>query len=91
MRMVAGYTLAWVVPAQDKAVYRELTALPEVKGVVLAYGVFDMLITIETEDVEELDHVVFNMIRKIGGIVSTTTLIGVDKKRLDGITSLIAF
>jgi len=78
--MVISYTLARVVPAQDKAVYRELNALDVVKEVVLAYGVFDMMITIETDNIEELDHIVFNKIRKIEGIVSTTTLIGAGKK-----------
>ncbi len=78
--MVVSYTLARVVPAQDKAVYRELNALDVVKEVVLAYGVFDMMITIETENIDELDHIVFNKIRKIEGIVSTTTLIGAGKK-----------
>jgi DNA-binding Lrp family transcriptional regulator len=78
--MVVSYTLARVVPAQDKAVYRELNALDVVKEVVLAYGVFDMMITIETDNIEELDHIVFNKIRKIEGIVSTTTLIGAGKK-----------
>lgn len=78
--MVVSYTLARVLPAQDKAVYRELDALNEVKGVVLSYGVFDMMITIETENIDELDHIVFNKIRKIEGIVSTTTLIGADNK-----------
>ena len=41
-----------------------------------------MMITIETGNIEELDDIVFNKIRKIGGIVSTTTLIGADKKEL---------
>ena len=80
--MIDSYTLAKVLPAQDKAIYKELTALDNVKGVVLTYGVFDMMITIETGNIEELDDIVFNKIRKIGGIVSTTTLIGADKKEL---------
>ncbi len=78
--MIVSYTLARVVPAQDKAVYRELTALDAVKGVVLSYGVFDMMITIESDNIDELDHIVFNKIRKTEGIVSTTTLIGAGKK-----------
>jgi DNA-binding Lrp family transcriptional regulator len=78
--MIVSYTLARVVPAQDKVVYRELTALDAVKGVVMAYGVFDMMITIESENIDELDQIVFNQIRKIEGIVSTTTLIGAGKK-----------
>ncbi len=77
--MIVSYTLARVVPAQDKAVYRELTALDVVKKVVLAYGIFDMMITIESDNIDELDHIVFNKIRKIEGIVSTTTLISAGK------------
>ncbi len=46
----------------------------------MAYGAFDMLITLETDNINELDHIVFNKIRKIEGIVSTTTLIGADRK-----------
>ena len=64
MRRVVSYPLARVVPARDRAVYRELTALPAVKGVVLAYGVFDMWIIIGTDNIEELDHIVFNKIRR---------------------------
>ena len=78
--MIVSYTLARVVPAQDKAVYRKLTALDVVKEVVLAYGIFDMMITIESDNIDELDHIVFNKIRKIEGIVSTTTLISAGKK-----------
>ncbi len=72
--------MARVFPAQDKVVYEELTALDVVKKVVLAYGVYDMMITIETDNIDELDDIVFNKIRKIEGIVSTTTLIGAGKK-----------
>jgi DNA-binding Lrp family transcriptional regulator len=80
MRMVVSYTLARVIPTHDKDVYEQVSALDEVKGVVLSYGVYDMMITIETENIEELDNLVFNEIRKIEGIVSTTTLIGAGKK-----------
>ena len=80
MRMVVSYTLARVLPTHDKDVYEQVLALDEVKGVVLSYGVYDMMITIETENIEELDNLVFNEIRKIEGIVSTTTLIGAGKK-----------
>ena len=82
--MIVSYTLARVLPAQDKAVYEELKALDVVKKVVLAYGVYDMMITIETDNIEELEHIIFNKIRKIEGIVSTTTLIGAEKKEWAG-------
>jgi len=78
--MVVSYTLARVQPTQDKEVYEQVLALEEVKDIVLAYGVYDMMITIETENIEELDYIVFNKIRKIEGIASTTTLISAKKE-----------
>jgi DNA-binding Lrp family transcriptional regulator len=78
--MIVSYTLARVVPAQDKTVYEELMALNEVKGIVMSYGVFDIMITIETDNIDELDNIVFNKIRKLEGIISTTTLIGAAKE-----------
>jgi len=39
-----------------------------------------MRITIETENIEELDSLVFNEIRKIDEIVSTTPLIRAEKE-----------
>ena len=80
MKMVVSYTQARVIPTHDKDVYEQVSALDEVKGVVLSYGLYDMMISIETENIEELDNLVFNEIRKIEGIVSTTTLIGAGKK-----------
>jgi DNA-binding Lrp family transcriptional regulator len=80
MKMVVSYTLARVLPAQDKEAYEQVLALEEVKDIVLAYGVYDLMITIETENIEELDYIVFNKIRKIEGIVSTTTLISAKKE-----------
>jgi DNA-binding Lrp family transcriptional regulator len=67
MRMVVSYTLARVIPTHDKDVYEKVSVLDEVKGVVLSYGVYDMMITIETENIEELDNLVFNEIRKAKG------------------------
>jgi len=78
--MVISYTLARVLPAQDKKVHKQVTALGEVRGVVLTYGLYDMMITIEAENIEELDDIIFNKIRKIRGIASTTTLIDAGKE-----------
>lgn len=73
--MVISYTLARVKPAQDVVVYRIVKDLPSVKEVITTYGEFDLIIKIEVDSLADLDDFVFNKLRVIDGIDSTTTLI----------------
>jgi len=73
--MVISYTLARVKPAQDVVVYRIVKDLPSVKEVITTYGEFDLIIKIEVDSLAALDDFVFNKLRVIDGIDSTTTLI----------------
>ena len=73
--MVISYTLARVKPAQDVVVYRIVKDLPYVKEVITTYGEFDLIIKIEVDSLAALDDFVFNKLRVIDGIDSTTTLI----------------
>ena len=73
--MVISYTLARVKPAQDVVVYRIVKDLPSVKEVITTYGEFDLIIKIEVDSLAALDDFVFNKLRIIEGIDSTTTLI----------------
>jgi DNA-binding Lrp family transcriptional regulator len=73
--MVTSYTLARVQPAQDTAVYEHVKKLPCVTEVITTYGEFDLIIKIEVESLAALDDFVFNKLRVIKGMESTTTLI----------------
>ncbi|MCB2173319.1 Lrp/AsnC ligand binding domain-containing protein [archaeon] len=73
--MVISYTLARVKPAQDLVVYEIVKDLPSVKEVITTYGEFDLIIKIEVDSLAALDDFVFNKLRVIDGIDSTTTLI----------------
>jgi len=73
--MVTSYTLARVKPAKDAFVYDLVRQLPGVKEVITTYGEYDMIIKIEVETLDKLDDFVFNKLRVIEGIESTTTLI----------------
>lgn len=73
--MITSYTLARVLPAKDKEVYMKVKVFDEVKDVVLTYGEYDLILKIESNSLEDLDHFVFNKLRAIDGISSTTTLL----------------
>lgn len=73
--MVVSYTLARVEPAKDTSVYETVKNLSGVLEVITTYGEFDMIIKIEVESLTALDDFVFNKLRVIEGMESTTTLI----------------
>lgn len=75
IKMITSYTLARVLPAKDKEVYMKVKVFEEVKDVILTYGEYDLILKIESNSLEDLDHFVFNKLRTIDGITTTTTLL----------------
>jgi DNA-binding Lrp family transcriptional regulator len=73
--MVTSYTLARVKPTKDVVVYDIIKGLSSVKEVITTYGEFDLIIKIEVDSLAALDDFVFDKLRVIDGIESTTTLI----------------
>jgi anthranilate phosphoribosyltransferase len=73
--MITSYTLVRVLPAKDKEVYEKITKFQEVKDVILTYGEYDLIIRVESESLEDLDHFIFNKLRTTEGIAATTTLL----------------
>ena len=73
--MITSYTLVRVLPAKDKEVYEKIKKFQEVKEVILTYGEYDLIIKIESNSLEDLDHFIFNRLRATEGIIATTTLL----------------
>lgn len=73
--MITSYTLARVLPARDKEAYQKVKAFEEVKEVILTYGEYDLILKVESNSLEDLDHFIFNKLRTTDGITSTTTLL----------------
>lgn len=73
--MITSYTLARVLPAKDKDAYKMVKTFDEVKEVILTYGEYDLIIKIESDSLEDLDHFIFDRIRATEGIIATTTLL----------------
>lgn len=73
--MIAVYVLLRIKPGMDRTVLHDIKKLSQVKAVETVYGEYDMLINVEIEALEALDSFVFDTIRTIKGVESTTTLI----------------
>jgi DNA-binding Lrp family transcriptional regulator len=73
--MIISYTLARVLPAKDKDAYRKVKTFEEVKDVILTYGEYDLILKVESNSLEDLDHFIFNKLRTTDGITATTTLL----------------
>jgi len=77
--MVTAYVLLRVKPGMDKDVFLSAKRLPQVKEAVVVYGEYDLLVRIEVPSMEDLDTFIFDTIRMISGVESSTTLIKIKK------------
>jgi len=73
--MITVYVLLRIKPGSDRSVLHKVKKLAQVKTVETVYGEYDMLINVEIETLEALDSFIFDIIRTIKGVESTTTLI----------------
>jgi len=76
--MPVAYVLATVRTGREYDVIEEIKRMKGVKEVTLTYGLWDLVIKVETETLGELDNIVTN-IRRIEGVEQTATLIGVGR------------
>ncbi|MEM2933927.1 MAG: Lrp/AsnC ligand binding domain-containing protein [Halobacteria archaeon] len=72
--MPIGIVLINVEIGKDREVYEKL--IKKFKEVYFLFGKYDLIIKLEVKDFDELSEIVFNEIRTIEGIKSTTTLAG---------------
>jgi len=72
-------TLAYITISTEVGVEREvmdrLSVLPEVKEVHEVYGVYDLVVRVETDKISELKEALGEKIRSLDGVRSTLTMI----------------
>lgn len=78
--VVRGYVFIRTVAGEEKNVFEQLGRLPEVREVHIVSGDYDLVCGVESEEEpvfpgEKITQVVTEVIRKIGGITETRTLI----------------
>lgn len=78
--MVQGIVLINVASGLEEDVVSKIQQLPPVSRVFLVYGTYDVVALVEVEDLSRLRDVVLGMIRRIKGVLSTTTLIVMESR-----------
>ncbi|MHA2083954.1 MAG: Lrp/AsnC ligand binding domain-containing protein [Candidatus Thorarchaeota archaeon] len=73
--MATAYLLLNVETGTEGEVMRSLKPIPEVKEAHMVYGVYDIIIRVETENMEELKNLVSWGIRRLYRVRSTMTMI----------------
>ncbi|MCX7698235.1 MAG: Lrp/AsnC ligand binding domain-containing protein [Candidatus Goldbacteria bacterium] len=64
-----------LVPGKEKQVLSKLRNIKEVVHMSAVFGRWDLVLDMETHDLEQLSRVVVNEIRNIPGVLSTETLV----------------
>ncbi|MCS7115880.1 MAG: Lrp/AsnC ligand binding domain-containing protein [Nitrososphaerota archaeon] len=73
--MAMAYVLINAELGKEAELMKELKAIDGVKEVYFVYGVYDIIVKIEAENVEKLKEAVINRIRRIDKVRSTLTMI----------------
>ena len=75
--MASAYLLLNVETGTEKEVMNKLKTYQEVKEAWMVYGVYDIIVQVETETMEELKNIVSWTIRRLDKVRSTMTMISV--------------
>ncbi len=73
--MASAYLLLNVETGTEEDVIESLKSLQEVKEARMVYGVYDVIVRVETGNMEELKNVVSWTIRRLDRVRSTMTMI----------------
>ena len=74
--MAIGFALLSISPLHEKSVYESLKNVVEIIEIHPLFGEYDILVKIQTGDIDTIGEVVIKKIRSLKGIVDTKTLIG---------------
>jgi DNA-binding Lrp family transcriptional regulator len=78
--MAKAYVLLKVTPGHERDIVKALKGIPEIENVDELYGEWDMIAKISVEKLEDLDALLSDKMRKIGGVTLTSTMIVAEYK-----------
>jgi DNA-binding Lrp family transcriptional regulator len=73
--MAEAYVLINVRPGAEEKVQGDVKKTPGVQEVYVSYGVYDLVVKVASDSVDEMKELVTHRLRNIDGVVSTLTLI----------------
>jgi DNA-binding Lrp family transcriptional regulator len=74
-RMAEAYILFNVEPGYEELIRQDLKNVKEVQEVYVSYGVYDLIVKVVAESVDQLRDLATYRLRKIKNVTSTLTLI----------------
>ena len=80
--MPSAYILVNVGSGSEDRVLEELRGVAEVQEAFFSYGVYDLVVKIKTDSMEQLKKLVSHRIRTIPNVKTTITLIRVEDKKI---------
>jgi DNA-binding Lrp family transcriptional regulator len=78
-KMPRAYVLFSVNSGSEDRVIKEITAISEVQEAFVSYGVYDLVVKIKTDSMEQLKELISHRLRVIPDVRSTLTLILVEE------------
>ncbi|MGA2573842.1 MAG: Lrp/AsnC ligand binding domain-containing protein [Candidatus Methanomethylicaceae archaeon] len=73
--MPLAFVLVNVEAGTDKEVLENIKKIPEVKTAYMVYGVYDIIVMLESDTLEKLREMVTKKIRQLDKVRSTMTMI----------------
>jgi len=73
--LVLAYVLAKMDAGKEEEIFARIKKLGEIEEASATYGVYDLLIKVRFDKIEELDSFIFDVVRRIPGIKETVTMI----------------
>ena len=73
--LASAFVLINTELGQEPNVFKALEGVPEVSEAHQVYGVYDIIVKVETESMEELKDILHQRLRRMDGIRSTLTMI----------------
>lgn len=75
--MVIAYVLINTSTGREYSLYDDVVKIKGVKDATIVYGLYDMVVKAETENLSSLSYLV-DQIREIAGISATLTLVEIE-------------
>jgi len=74
IEMEKAYMLISCEIGEEHSIYLQLKNIPEIKDCTITFGNYDIVVSLETESMTQLNNIISTKIRKLGKIRSTITL-----------------
>lgn len=74
IEMEKAYMLISCEIGEEHSIYLQLKKIPEIKDCTITFGNYDIVVSLETESMTQLNNIISTKIRKVGKIRSTITL-----------------